>query len=73
MTNEKLNLQPLQELLEKEVPLEELIQHLDHVYHYFSENSMKVSNWDSQPVDEQEVICLYWIGRVKRLFEEVKN
>jgi len=73
MTNKELNLQPLQELLKTEADLEELIQQLDHVYHYFSQNSMKVSNWDSQPVDEQEVICLHWIGRVKQLFEEVKN
>ena len=73
MTSEKLNLHPLQELLEKEANLEVLIQHLDKIYHYFSQNSMKVSCWDSQPVDEQEVICQYWIKRLKQMFEEMKG
>ena len=72
MANKELNLHPLQELLEK-VTLEELTQHLDNIYHCFSQNSMKVSCWDSQPVDEQEVICLCWIDRLKQLFEKMKN
>lgn len=73
MTDEKLNMQPLYELLEKEVDLKALIQHVDNAYHYFSQNSMKVSCWDSQPVDEQEVVCQYWIERLKILFEDMKK
>ena len=39
----------------------------------FYQQTLKISCWDSQPVDEEEIICQYWIERVKRLFEEMKN
>ena len=65
MSNEKLNLRPLYELLAVEVDLDELINHLHNIHYYFSENSMKVSCLNSVPVDEQEVICQYWIERLK--------
>jgi len=75
MTNEKLNLnlRPLYELLAIEVDLDELIKQLDHIYYYFSQYSMKVSCWDGVPIDEQEVICQYWIERLKHLFEDLKK
>jgi len=73
MTNEKLNLQPLQEFLNREVDLNELIQHLDNIYYHFSQYSMKVSFWDDVPVEEKDIVCQYWIERLKLLFEEIKN
>jgi len=71
-TLSELNLRPLQELLNHEVDLDELIEHLDNAYHYFSQYSMKVSCWDGVPIDEEEVICQYWIERLKILFENMK-
>jgi hypothetical protein len=72
-TLSELNLQPLQELLNKEVDLEALIKYLDCAYHYFTQNSMKVSYSEGEPVDEEEIVCQYWIERLKVLFEEMKN
>ena len=71
-TLSELNLQPLQELLNREVDLDALIQHLDKAYHYFSQNSMKISSLEEEPVDEEEVVCQYWIERLKILFEDMK-
>ncbi len=73
MNSEKLNLQPLRDLLTSEVDLEELLAHLHTISYYFSQNSMKVSLWDGAPVDEREVICQYWIERLKQLFEDLKK
>ena len=73
MNNEKLNLQPLHELLNREVDINALIQHLDKTHYLFSQYCMKVSCADSVPVDEQEVICQYWIERLKQLFEDLKK
>jgi len=72
-TLSELNLQPLQELLNKEVDLDALIGYLDKTYHYFTQNSMKVSCSEGEPVDEEEVVCQYWIERLKILFEDMKN
>ena len=66
-------MQPLHELLNREVDVDALIQHLDNIYHYFSQYCMKVSCSDGVPVDEQEVICQYWIDRIKQLFEDLKK
>ena len=71
-TLSELNLQPLQELLNREVDLDVLIQHLDKTYHYFSHNSMKISCLQEEPIDEEEVVCQYWIERLKILFEDMK-
>ena len=71
-TLSELNLHPLQELLNREIDITELIQHLDKTYYYFSQYSMKVSCSDGTSIDEQEVICLYWIERLKTLFEDMK-
>jgi len=68
-----LNLHPLQELLNSEVDINALIQHLDNAYHYFSHYSMKVSCLERTPIDEEEIVCLYWIERLKQIFEEMKN
>ena len=73
MTNEKLNLRPLYELLAIEVDLDQLIEHLHNIHYYFSQNSMKVSCSDGEPVDEQEIICQYWIERLKQMFEDLKK
>jgi hypothetical protein len=73
MNNEKLNLQPLHELLNREVEVDALIQYLDKTYYLFSQYCMKVSCADGVPVDEQEVICQYWIERLKQLFEDLKK
>jgi len=69
----ELNLQPLQELLEREVDLDALIGHLDKTDKYFSQYCMKVSCWDGVPIDEEEIYCQYWIKRLKMLFEEMKK
>jgi hypothetical protein len=68
----ELNLRPLQELLNSEIDINELIQHLDKTYRYFSQYCMKVSCSDGTSVEEQEIICLYWIERLKILFENMK-
>jgi len=73
MTDEKLNLRPLQELLNSEVGITELIQHLDLACFYFSQNSMKVSYSENAPIYEQEIVCLYWIERLKQMFKEMRN
>ena len=72
-TLSELNLQPLQELLNREVDLDALIGYLDKTYHYFSHNSMKVSSLEGEPIDEEEVVCQYWIERLKILFEQMRN
>jgi len=69
----ELNLQPLQELLNREVHLDALIGYLDKTYHYFSQYCMKVSCQDGAPIEEEEVECQYWIERLKTLFEEMRN
>jgi len=66
-------MQPLHELLEKEASLDDLIRHLDKVYYYFSQYSMNMSCWEETPVEREEVLCLYWIERLKQMFEEMKN
>ena len=68
----ELNLRPLQEMLNSEIEITELIQYLDNTYHYFSQYCMKVSCSDGTSVEEQEIICLYWIERLKILFENMK-
>ena len=73
MTNEKLNMQPLHELLTREVELDDLIKYLDAAYYYFTEFSLKTSYFEDVPVEEEAIICRYWIARVKQLFEELKN
>ena len=72
-TLSELNLQPLQELLNIEIDLDELIKHLDKTYHYFSQYCMKVSCREEMPVEKEEVICQYWIERLKTLFEDMKK
>jgi len=71
-TQSELNLRPLQEMLNSEIDITELIQHLDKAYYYFSQYSMKVSCSDGTSVEEEEIICLYWIERLKILFENMK-
>ena len=73
MTNEKLNLQPLQELLKREVDLDDLIKYLDSIYYYFTEFSLKTSYFEDVSIEEEVVICSYWIGRLKQMFEEMRN
>jgi len=72
-TLSKLNLQPLQELLNREVDVDELIQHLDLACFYFAQNTMKVSYSENAPIYEQEIVCLYWIERLKQMFKEMIN
>jgi hypothetical protein len=73
MKNERLNLRPLYELLAIEVNLDELIKHLHNINYYFSQNSMKTSCFDGVPIDEREIVCQYWIERLKQLFEEMNS
>ena len=69
----ELNLQPLQELLNREVDVDALIQYLDRTYHLFSQYCLKVSCADGEPIEEEEVVCQYWIERLKILFEDMKK
>ena len=73
MTNEKLNLQALHELLTREVDLDALIKYLDMTYYYFTEFSMKTSYFEDVSIEEEAIICRYWIARLKQMFEELKN
>ena len=72
-TTAELNLQPLQELLNREVDLDALILHLDKTYHYFSQYCMKVSCHDDTPIEEDEIVCQYWIERLKQMFADMRN
>jgi hypothetical protein len=72
-TLSELNLHPLQELLNSEVDINELISHLNHACYYFAQNSMKISHSENTPIYEQEIICLYWLERLKILFEDMKT
>ncbi len=73
MADEKLNLQPLQELLTQEVELDELIEHLDTVYYCFTECALKASYLEDEPVDDVVIVSRYWIERLKQVFEEIKQ
>jgi len=73
MTNEKVNLRPLQEFLMKEVELDELIKHLDTLYYSFTECALKASNLEDEPVCDVVVVSRYWIERLKQIFEEIKQ
>ena len=73
MNSEKLNLQPLHELLTREVDLDDLIKYLDSIYYYFTEFSMKTSYFEDVSIEEEAIICRYWIARIKQMFEELKN
>ena len=73
MTNEKLNMQPVHELLKKEVELTDLIKYLDSIFYYFTEFSLKTSCYEDVSIEKEVVICSYWIGRLKQMFEEMKN
>ena len=73
MINEKLNMQPLHELLTREVELDDLIKYLDAAYYYFTEFSLKTSYFEDVSIEEEVVICSYWIGRLKQMFEEMRN
>ena len=72
-TLSELNLQPLQELLNREVHLDALIGYLDKTYHLFSQYCMKVSCHDDVPIESEEVDCQYWIERLKILFEDMRK
>ena len=73
MTTEKLNLQPLQELLTSEVDLNSLVRHLDRIYYNFTEFSMKTSCFEDASIEQETIICQYWIARLKQVFEDLKN
>ena len=73
MNEKKLNLRPLQELLTNEVELDSLINHVNRIYYYFTESCMRMSNSEKVPIEKEIVICLYWIARLKQVFEEMKN
>ena len=73
MTNEKVNLRPLQELLMKEVELDELIKHLDTIYYCFTECALKASHLEDEPVCDVIIVSRYWIERLKQIFEEIKQ
>ena len=73
MTNEKLNLQPLQELLTSEVDLDSLVKHLDSIYYNFTEFSMKTSCFEGASIEQETIICRYWIARLRQVFEDLKN
>ncbi len=71
-TLSELNLRPLQELLNSEIDINELISHLNLACLFLAKNSMKISHLEETSIDEQEIICLHWIERLKILFEEMK-
>ena len=73
MTNEKLNLQALHELLTREVDLDALIKYLDMTYYYFTEFSMKTSYFEDVSIEEEAIACRDWIVRLKQMFEELKK
>jgi hypothetical protein len=72
-TVSELNLHPLQELLTHEIDINELINHLNLACLYFAQNSMKISHIEKTPIDEQEISCLYWLQRLKILFQDMKT
>ncbi len=73
MTNEKLNLQPLRELLTSEVGLDELIEHLDSICYNFAECALKVSCMEKQHVYNDVVVGCYWLERLKQMFKEMRR
>jgi len=73
MKTKELNLHPLQEFLTQEAGVDDIIQHLDNIYHYFCQNSMTVSFLDKKPIEEEEIVCQHWIVRLKQMFEEMKG
>ncbi len=73
MSNETLNLRPLQELLNSEIGLDELIEHLDVVSYNFTECTFKVSYTESLPVYPDVILGYYWFERVKRMFKEMRK
>ena len=73
MTNEKLNLQSLQEFLKSEVDLSDLINYLDAFYYYFTEFSMKTSCFENVLIEKEAIICQHWFVRLKQVFEEMNG
>ncbi|MDR1729797.1 MAG: hypothetical protein LBR52_03955 [Prevotellaceae bacterium] len=73
MSKETLNLHPLQELLNSEIDLEELIEHLDVVSYNFTECTLKVSCAEDEPIYPEVVLGYYWLERVKRMFKEMRK
>ncbi len=73
MSNQNLNLHPLQELLNSEIDLDELIEHLDCISYNFTESTLKVSCTEKQPVYPDVVVSYYWLERIKRLFKDMRG
>ena len=73
MTNEKLNLQPLQKLLTSEVDLSDLIRYMDAFYYYFTEFSMKTSCFEDVSIEKEVILCQHWFVRLKQVFEEMNS
>ncbi len=70
---EKIKLKPLFKLLKDEVDLKDLSEHLRNIYYSYTELVFKVSKFDSESIDEDELTSRYWIERLIRLFEAMRS